>query len=55
MTLLPKEDELDYLVYSASNSILEEPLIWDLRYYDVIKRMLFKKFNNWIEAEILNG
>lgn len=55
MTLLPNEDELDYLVYSASNSITEEPLIWNLRFHEVIKRMMFKKFDNWVESELMNG
>lgn len=54
MGSLPEEYEMDYLVYSASSNITEEKIIWDMDYVQVIKRMMFKKFDNWVEFIYLN-
>jgi hypothetical protein len=40
---------LDYMVYSASTSLEEETKLWDYDLYEVYKRMMFKKFDSWIE------
>jgi hypothetical protein len=40
---------VDYLVYSASSSLTEEEELWDYPFYDVVKRMMLKKFDAWIE------
>ncbi len=40
---------IDYLVYSASTSLSEEKELWDYDLYEVVKRMMLKKFDGWIE------
>lgn len=49
----PNEFELEYLVYKASDSLTEEKEVWDMRFSEVIRRLLFKKFDNWAEGEII--
>lgn len=51
---LPEKYEIDYFVYSASSSISEQKEVWDMDYVEVIKRMMFKKFDGWVEHEYLN-
>ena len=46
---------IDYLVYSASTSLSEEKELWDYDLYEVVKRMMFKKFDSWIEWRLSNG
>lgn len=46
---LPDEFELDYIIYNASSSILEEEQIKQLPIEQVIKRMMLNKFEKWVE------
>ena len=46
---------IDYMVYSASNSLEEEQKLWDFPLYEVYKRMTFKKFDSYVEWNMLNG
>jgi hypothetical protein len=43
------------MVYSVSNSLEEEIKLWDFPLYEVYKRMMLKKFDNWIEWNMTNG
>lgn len=52
MSALPENLDYDYLVYSASNSFSEEKELWNADYVSVVKRMLFKKFDNFVDYEI---
>ena len=54
MSALPEKYEIDYLVSSASSSISEQKIIWEMDYVDVVKEMMFKKFNGWVEHKYLN-
>ena len=54
MLCMPDNYNLDYLVYSASNSLSEEQIIMDLELHKVFKRMMFKRFDSWIEEELSN-
>jgi hypothetical protein len=49
---LPDEYNLDYLVYSASNSLSEEQIIMDIELHKVFKRMMFKRFDSHIEERL---
>lgn len=49
MLLLPDEYDMDYLVYGASSSISEEEYIENLELHRVVKRMMMKKFDSYIE------
>ena len=51
---MPDNYNLDYLVYSASNSLGEELIIMDLELHKVFKRMMFKRFDSWVEEELSN-
>lgn len=55
MMMLPPQFELDYLVYSASSSFEEQQRMWDYPYVEVVKRMLFKKFDSFIEKQYIDG
>jgi len=46
---------LDYMVYSASTSLKEESELWDYPLIEVYRRMMFKKFDTWIEWNMTNG
>ncbi len=46
---------LDYMVYSASSTLEEELKLWDYPLEDVYKRMMFKKFDNWLEWSMRDG
>ena len=46
---------LDYMVFSASSSLEEENKLWDFPLIQVYKRMMFKKFDNWIEWTVTNA
>lgn len=48
---LPEKYSTDYLVYAASSSLEEEVKVWETDYVKVVKRMLFKKFDNWLEKQ----
>lgn len=52
MTILPEEYNLEYLVYSASTSLSDEETVWDLEYHKVFRRMMFKKFDSFIEESV---
>lgn len=53
MSGLPDRLNTDYMVYSISNSIIEEEKIWNMPYVEVFKRMMFKKFDGWVEKTIM--
>lgn len=53
-TELPEELEIDYMVYAASDSLTEEPIVWESDYVSVVRRMMFKKFDNWIQYKVMN-
>jgi len=42
--------KFDYLVYSASFEDTEKA--WNMEYTELIKRMMFKKFDNYVQWEI---
>ena len=50
-----RDYRLDYMVYSASNSLEEEKKLWDFPITEVYKRMMFKKFDSWIEFNMVKG
>lgn len=50
---MPEKYSYDYLVFSASSSLSEEKEIWESQFYDVIKRFMFKKFDNRIEQDFM--
>ena len=52
MSAMPDGYDYDYLVYSASDSLSEQKEIWNMEYSEVVKRMMFKKFDNWVEQGI---
>lgn len=52
MSALPENYNLDYLVYSASNSFTEQKELWNTDYLEVFKLMMFKKFDNYVDYEI---
>ena len=43
------------MVYSASSTLEEETKLWDYPLEDVYKRMMFKKFDNWLEWSMRDG
>jgi hypothetical protein len=53
MSQLPDRYEYDYVIFSASDSLVEEERLWIMDWNKVIKRMMFKKFNNYIEKRYL--
>ncbi|MCZ2268222.1 MAG: hypothetical protein LC124_05145 [Ignavibacteriales bacterium] len=53
--MLPDKYNLNYLVYSASNSLSEEERVMDLEFHKVFRRMMFKRFDSFIEEELSNG
>ena len=53
MSMMPDEYEYDYLVFSASSSITEEEAIWNMRFSEVYKRMIFRKFDSFIEQSLM--
>ncbi len=52
MSALPEEYNMDYMVYTLSTSLEEEKKIWHSDYVDVIKRVMFKKFESWINSKM---
>jgi len=55
MMMLPPEYELEYFVYSASTSLEEQTKLWDYPYVEIIKRMLFKKFDSFVEKKFMES
>lgn len=51
----PRDYRLEYMIYSASSTLEEESKLWDYPLYEVYKRMMFKKFENWLEWNITNA
>jgi len=47
---LPEEFNIDYMVYSASKSLSDERVVWRMPFIEVVRRNLFKRFDNWIES-----
>lgn len=53
LSAMPEEYSYDYLVFSASSNLSEEKEIWDTQFCDVIKRFMFKKFDNAVERNYM--
>lgn len=53
LSSLPGKYNYDYMVYAVSKSITEEKEVWELPLYEVIKRFMFKKFDNKIEQDYM--
>lgn len=53
MSSLPDKYAVDYMIYMVSNSIEEEEHNWNTDYRNVIKRLLFKKFDAFVEERFL--
>ncbi len=49
---MPDEYSIDYLVYAASDSLSEEQIIMDLEFHKVFKRMMFKRFDSYVEEQL---
>lgn len=49
MLMLEDDYELDFLVYSASGSLEEESITENTELHKIVKRLMFKKFENFIE------
>jgi len=47
--MLEDDYELDFLVYSASESLEEEKVTENTELHRIIKRQMFRKFENFIE------
>jgi hypothetical protein len=54
LSTLDEKYEIDYLVFSASENLIEEEYAWNMRYSDVIKRLMFRKLNNFIQEQELD-
>ncbi len=52
MTMMPEEYNMQYLVYSASNTLSEEEIISNLELHKVFRRMMFKRFDSYIEDNL---
>lgn len=52
MLMLPDGYDMDYLIYGASSNLREEEHIENLPLHKVVKRMMFKKFDSFIEETI---
>lgn len=55
LALLDDKYNLDYMVYQASNNILDIEYIENLSIVDITRYLLFKKFDNWIENKLLEN
>lgn len=53
MSEMPSEYDYDYLVYSLSPTILDEPKVWDTEYLVCVKRMMFKQFDNYVDYNLM--
>jgi len=42
------------MVYSASNSLIEQEKIWHSDLIEVVKIGMFKKFDSWVETKLNN-
>jgi hypothetical protein len=54
MSELPDKYNYDYTVFSASTSFSEEEELWLADFDKVVLRMMFKKFNNYVEKSYLD-
>lgn len=52
MTMLPDTYDIDYLVHSVG-TLLEEDKILDMPFNQVVKKAMLKKFDSWVEGEIV--
>ncbi len=50
--MMPDGYDLEYLVYAASDSLSEEQLVMGLEFHKVFRRMMFKKFDSYIEENL---
>ena len=53
MSKLPTKYDYDYMIFSASSSLEEEEKLWLMDWTKVIQRLMFKKFNGFIEKKYL--
>ena len=53
MSRLPTKYDYDYMIFSASSSLEEEEKLWLMDWTKVIQRLMFKKFNGFIEKKYL--
>lgn len=53
LSAMPEKYNYDYFVFSASNDFSEEKEIWESDFYEVIKRFMFKKFDNAVERNYM--
>lgn len=53
MSEFPDKYGYDYIIFSASSSLHEEESLWLMDWDKVIKRMMFKRFNNYIQEKYL--
>ncbi len=54
ISLLDEKYEYDYIVFAVAENIINEEKIWEMRYSDLIKHLMFKKFNAYIQ-DVDNG
>ncbi|MCX7611844.1 MAG: hypothetical protein N2043_09690 [Ignavibacterium sp.] len=52
---MPEQYEFDYLVYLVSDNLLDEQKVWDMRLYDIYKRLIFKRFENWVQEKYMKA
>lgn len=54
MSALPDKYGMDYLVYSLGSSITEQEKIWHTDYVEVVRLMMFKRFDGWVQDKYLH-
>ena len=50
-----RDYRLDYMIYSASSSLEEEKKLWDYPLEEVYQRMMFKKFDSFVEFRMMEN
>ena len=53
--MMPPEYNMEYLVYSASDTLSEEETVVNLELHKVFRRMMFKRFDSYIEDNLSGG
>uniref|UniRef100_A0A6M3IZZ4 Uncharacterized protein n=1 Tax=viral metagenome TaxID=1070528 RepID=A0A6M3IZZ4_9ZZZZ len=52
---LPEDYEFEYIVYQASSSLEEYERLMLEDWGKIIKRMVFKKFDNWVQTKYMDS
>jgi len=52
MLLLPDGYNEDYMIYAASESLQDEEVVANMEFHKVVKRMMFKKFDAFIQEKL---